>query len=74
LGVLSFQCGKDSRIFVVVEVLRPCLYPWSRFHRGLLARGNLDDEGGYVMFVANLRYCVLVIGHGLAELSLVAKA
>jgi hypothetical protein len=71
---MSLRRGRDNRIFIVVEVLGLCLYPWSLCHRDLAAGGNLDDEGGYLLFAADLRYCALGTGRGLAELSLVAKA
>jgi hypothetical protein len=35
--VLSLHCGKDNRIFFVDEVADPCLCPWSRCHRDLVA-------------------------------------
>jgi hypothetical protein len=45
LGVMSLRRGRDNRIFIVVEVLGLCLYPWSLCHRDLAAGGNLDNEG-----------------------------
>jgi hypothetical protein len=69
--VPSFRCGKDNRIFTVAD-LGLCL--WLHCHCDLATEGCHDDEGCCLLSAADLRYYALVIGHGLAELNLVAKA
>jgi hypothetical protein len=54
--VLCLHRGKGNRIFSVVEV--PGFYPWSHCHRGLVAGGDHDDEGGYLLVATDLQYCV----------------